>query len=147
MRLTLAFLLTVVVAAGSGMILSAQAKKSQWDGVYTAEQATRGAEMYKAKCSICHGGQLQGYVQNNVPAPALTGEELEKNWDDFPLSDLFDKIKMTMPQDDPGILTATQTSDVIAFMLQFGKYPAGTTELSSDVEQLKPIKFLTKKPA
>jgi S-disulfanyl-L-cysteine oxidoreductase SoxD len=147
MRLMLAFLLTVVVAAGSGLILSAQAKKSQWDGVYTAEQATRGEATYKAKCSICHGGQLQGYVQNAIPAPSLTGEEFEKNWDDFPLSDLFDKIKNSMPQDDPGILTATQTSEVIAFMLQGGKYPAGTTELSSDVEQLKSIKFLVKKPA
>src|SRR4029453_493006 len=116
MRLILAFLMTV--AAGGGLILSAQAKKSQWDGVYTAEQATRGAETFKAKCSICHGGQLQGYVQNAVPAPPLTGEEFEKNWDDFPLSDLFDKIKTGMPQDDPGILSATQTSEVIAYMLQ-----------------------------
>ena len=136
-----------MILTAQGTTTTTAGKKSQWDGVYTADQATRGAATYKTKCSICHGGELQGYVQNAVPAPSLTGEEFDKNWDDFPLSDLFDKVKMNMPQDDPGILSATQTAEVIAHMLQAGKYPAGTTELSSDVEQLKLIKFLSKKPA
>src|SRR5687768_14704693 len=32
--------------------------KSIWDGVFTPEQAERGAEAYKTSCSECHGGDL-----------------------------------------------------------------------------------------
>ena len=30
--------------------------KSIWDGVFTVEQAERGAAAYKTACSECHGG-------------------------------------------------------------------------------------------
>ena len=147
MKLMLAFTTTMAVVACTVFTLSAQAKKSQWDGVYTAAQATRGAETFKGKCAQCHGANLQGYAIEATPAPALTGAEFEKNWDSFPLSDLYDKIKMLMPQDDPGSLTAEQAADVIAFILQTGKYPVGTAEVSTDHAQLEAIKFLAKKPA
>jgi cytochrome c5 len=135
-----------VVAIGA-LAVSAQAPKTQWVGVYTAEQAARGAAVYKQKCASCHGADLAGYAMESTPAPALTGPDFEKNWDDFPISDLYDKIKMLMPQDDPGSLTEAQVADVIAHMLQAGKYPAGTVELTSDHDQLAAIKFMAKKPA
>jgi cytochrome c len=146
MKLMLAFVVGITIAAGSVFTLSAQAKKSQWDGVYTAEQAKRGGETFQLKCASCHGKELAGYAMESTPAPPLTGPEFDKNWDDFPLSDLYDKIKMLMPQDEPGTLTDQQVSEVIAFILQTGKYPAGTTEMSSNHDQLAAIKFLAKKP-
>lgn len=146
MKHKLMFALTVMMIGIGVFALSAQGAKTQWDGVYTAEQATRGAATYKAKCAACHGDSLAGFVMESNPAPALTGADFEKSWDDFPVSDLYEKIKTLMPQDDPGILTPAQASEVVAFIYQFNKYPAGSTELPGDVEQLKMIKFLAKKP-
>jgi mono/diheme cytochrome c family protein len=31
-----------------------------WRGVYTAEQADRGREMYTGRCARCHGADLAG---------------------------------------------------------------------------------------
>jgi mono/diheme cytochrome c family protein len=137
----------VGLAVASGMSLSAQGAKSQWDGVYTAEQATRGEAVYaKYKCLNCHGTNLQGYVLEMNPAPELIGDPFVKAWADFTLGDMYEKIHMTMPQDDPGTMKPEEVADVIAYILSRSKYPAGTTELSPKVEDLKGIKFLAAKP-
>src|SRR5579875_265288 len=41
-------------------LLPAQTAVSVWDGVYTADQAKRGAEAYANSCASCHGEQLEG---------------------------------------------------------------------------------------
>lgn len=145
MRLKLMFVAALSAAALSGFTLSAQEVKSQWDGIYTAEQATRGQAVYGEKCAYCHGKTLAGYMDPDNPAPALTGENFTANWHNEPISGLFDKIALTMPQDEPGALKPEQTADVVAFILSFGKYPAGATPLSSKSDDLKAFKFLTKK--
>ena len=53
----------------TAILVSAQAQKTVWDGVYTEEQAKRGAEVYAEKCAMCHGDSLGGVES----APALTG--------------------------------------------------------------------------
>jgi mono/diheme cytochrome c family protein len=103
------------------------------DGVYTAEQAARGRTIYKQRCATCHGNQLQGAV-----APALTGERFVAYWGG-PLADLADKIRFTMPADGAGSLNPQQSVDLVAHMLQVGKFPAGKTELAADEAALKRI--------
>jgi hypothetical protein len=49
-----------------------------------------------------------------------------------------------MPQDKPGTLSPDTTVDVIAYLLQFNKFPTGSTELKSDPAALKNI-LITKK--
>jgi mono/diheme cytochrome c family protein len=134
------------VAAMSVFTLSAQGAKTQWDGVYTAEQAKRGEPLYASRCGQCHAGDLTGYADDYNPAPELTGDPFVKAWDTFTLADMFDKISKTMPQDEPGILKPEQYAEVIAFILQVGKYPAGTTELPANMDALKGIKFVATKP-
>jgi hypothetical protein len=51
-----------------------------------------------------------------------------------------------MPQDNPGALTAAQYTDVLAYLLQFHKFPAGQTELASDLDTLKKVKLEWRKP-
>ena len=46
-----------------------------------------------------------------------------------------------MPMDRPGVLSAQQNADVIAFMLSADHYPAGKTELSRQVAFLKQIRY------
>jgi cytochrome c len=116
--------------------------RSVWDGVYTEEQAKRGETLYEKQCSACHGDKLAG----RESAPPLTGGAFLSNWNGLPLSDLFERIRRTMPQNAPGKLTKQQNADILAYMLSFNKFPAGKTELYRQAEMLKEIRFDWKKP-
>jgi len=119
---------------GSSLTLRAQAGKTVLDGVYTGEQATRGQAIYKDRCSPCHGATLGGDL-----APPLAGDDFIADWDKQPLSDLVIKIQNTMPANDPGKLTRQQTADIVAYLLQVGKFPAGRADLGADEAVLKQI--------
>jgi cytochrome c2 len=101
--------------------------------VYSAEQAGRGQAVYKDQCASCHGAALGG-----GNAPPLAGDAFIGIWGG-PLSDLVDKIQKTMPQNDPGKLTRQQSADVVAYMLQVSKFPAGRADLRADDAVLKQI--------
>jgi mono/diheme cytochrome c family protein len=142
MKVRLAIAVAAAAAAGT-FTLSAQHVKSQWDGVYTVEQAKRGEQLYDKKCSHCHGMDLNG----GLHAPALAGSAFTPNWDNMSLDDLFERMRTTMPEDDPGSLTRRQTADIVAFMLQKGQYPAGTADLPAETEILRTYTFLAMKPS
>ena len=131
-----------VWVAAAGTALSSQDTRSVWDGVYTAEQAKRGEALYVQHCGACHGATLLGAEA----APALTGPEFSGNWNALTVGDLYDRIRTSMPPDDPGKVSAQQKVDVIAYMLRVGAFPAGTTELPRDQQTLTTIKYLATKP-
>jgi hypothetical protein len=54
---------------------------------------------------------------------------------------MYNKIRTSMPNDDPGSITDAQTVDVIAYIFQFNKFPAGKDELPTDSAKLKLIKI------
>ncbi len=127
-----------LVSASIGLCsvaLHAQQARRVTDGVYTSTQAERGQFIYKDRCATCHGATLGG-----AQAPPLAGEEFNRNWGG-PVSELANKIQSTMPANDPGKLTRQQAADILAYMLQVGKYPAGQTELGADDAVLKQITF------
>ena len=136
-----------IVAAGIGAILgvgialSAQ-QRTIWDSVFTEEQARRGEKVYAEYCGRCHGDGL-GRVESAAP---LTGSEFYANWEGQSLDALFERIRISMPQDKPGSLSRAQNTDVVAHMLRVGGYPMGTTELESQPGALAPIRILTYKP-
>ncbi len=103
------------------------------DGVYTDAQAARGQMLYAERCASCHGAALGG-----AQGPPLVGEGFLQAWGG-PLADLVDKIRSTMPANDPGKLTVQQSADLTAHLLQVGKYPTGRTELPADADALKVI--------
>ena len=133
MKKIIAVLTGVFMVACFCATIGAQAKKSVKEGVYTDAQAKRGEALYKEQCAACHGDDLAG----SGPMPPLAGNDFIKNWKT--LGDLFDKIHMSMPASSPGSLTEPQTSDIIAYMLSVGKYPAGSTELEPKMEPLMQI--------
>lgn len=120
--------LILALAAAS----SAQEKKSVKAGVYTAAQAERGQALYKAKCASCH---TPGY---------FTDDNFYTNYAGKPLWELFDVISDSMPEDDPGSLKKEEYADVIAFVLQLNKFPAGDSDLPIDKDTLSGI--LMEKP-
>jgi quinoprotein glucose dehydrogenase len=116
--------------------------RSVWDGVYTQEQAERGRSLYGQHCESCHGDTLTG----GEVAPPLAGGNFLANWDGLTVGDLFERIRRSMPQDDPGRLSRQQNADVLAYLLSFNKFPAGKTELPRDTELLKQIRIEATKP-
>jgi len=122
--------------------VAAGASKTVWDGVFTAEQAERGAEAYKTSCSECHGGDLMG----DGFAPALTGADFQGNWNDLSVGDLFERIRISMPPSGPSSVTPAQKADIVAHLMNMNKYPAGQAELEPKTEVLKTIKIELKKP-
>jgi len=130
-------------AFGARSTVAAQGGKSQWDGVYTEAQAKRGEPMYGQYCASCHGADLAG----GEMAPGLTGGEFTSNWNDLSLGDLFERIRVSMPQNAPGSLSRQQDADILSFILSKMNMPAGSAELPTQTEMLKEIKFLAAKPA
>jgi mono/diheme cytochrome c family protein len=130
-----------VFGVGANDTLSAQ-QKTQWDGVYTEEQAKRGEPLYAEKCSSCHGPDMNG----GEMAPGLTGGEFTANWNDLTLGDLFERMRISMPQNNPGSLSRQENADILAAILKKANYPAGQTELPTQTEMLNMYKFMATKP-
>jgi len=107
------------------------APKSAWDGVYTEDQAKRGEAGSKATCQACHGERLSGDM-----GPGLAGDDFLAAWSGKPAAELFDKIRTTMPQGNEGSLSAKEAADLVAYIFQLNKFPAGQTELGTDAALL-----------
>jgi hypothetical protein len=50
-----------------------------------------------------------------------------------------------MPQDKPGTMTRQQAADLLAFILQANKFPAGKDELARQTDLLNAIVFKSEK--
>jgi mono/diheme cytochrome c family protein len=135
-------ILVALIAAGPGAA-SAQAPKTQWDGVYSDQQSRRGAALYAEHCVSCHGEDLSGGGVES--APALSGTKFLTRWEEQTLGDFFERTVRSMPQDAPGSLTRDQHADILAFILARNDFPAGTTDLSSRADVLTAIKIAARK--
>jgi mono/diheme cytochrome c family protein len=114
------FALTIATA------LAQSPPRSVKDGVYTAAQATRGRAVYDEKCVGCHANRMWG-----------------QDWPEKSVFDVYDVVKNFMPEDAPGSLPAAQTRDVVAYILQNNKLPAGGVELPEAEAELKQIRLAT----
>lgn len=129
----LSLLAGLVVLAAS----PSQPARSAWEGVYTEEQATRGDDVYARECGSCHGASLEGIEM----APGLADAAFQANWNGLTLGDLYDRIRETMPPEDPGRLSRDELASVLATLLRANRFPAGEKELPNRSEMLKAILF------
>src|SRR3989475_5405911 len=157
MKIRTAILVLVLAASVIAFCSSARAKltvpsqqaaasteptQSVWDGVYTEEQANGGEMLYARRRARCHAADLTG----GEIAPALNSAEFKSNWSGLSVDDLLERIKVSMPQNDPGSLGRQQTADIVAFVLFKNGFPEGKTELAREAEVLKVIRFEANKP-
>lgn len=147
MKITILKIVSLTALSAAAWSLAAQSPTSVWDGVYTAEQATRGEALYKQDCAACHGDNLEGDAKTERAEklmrvmPPLSGDTFKGNWNGRPLSDLYDKIRKTMPRDDPGTISLKVNADVLAYVLKFNGFPAGKKELAPDPDSMTDITF------
>ena len=102
---------------------------SSLTGVYSQDQARKGAETYRTYCSACH-----------TPA-GHTGDAFQTTWSGRSAAELFDYLRTTMPDDNPGRLSRRQYADIVAYLLQLNGMPTGPRSLSADPRQLEQIRI------
>jgi quinoprotein glucose dehydrogenase len=105
------------------------------NGAYTASQAERGKVVYEQSCSTCHGASLRGGA-NEFGAPALAGPFFYEKWNGRPLGEFFRYAVDNMPPDQTKLSEAAYL-DVMAYVLQVLKHPAGSTDLTADSPAMK----------
>jgi cytochrome c5 len=127
-----------LLVAGRIIGLAQESPKTVGSGVYTDEQALRGALTYERSCSGCHRADLGG-----SSAPPLTGERFNRNFAGKDLKALFTKISTTMPRGDAGVLGEDVYLDVVAHILRENGFPAGSQELETDA--LEGVRVLSAK--
>jgi len=81
------------------------------DGVYTQAQAEKGQKVFEQYCAACH-------VKEFYQAKFMS-------WKGQPLSDLYDSMSATMPEDNAGALMLQEYTDVMAYILSILEHPAG----------------------
>ena len=94
-------------------------------GVYTAEQAKEGNDVFRDICLACHDvEEFEGLVES---------------WEGETAYDLFDQLRNTMPEDAPGSLRRSEYVSLIAYLLEVNGVPTGDVELGTDADVLKQI--------
>jgi mono/diheme cytochrome c family protein len=133
----------IALALGASVLgLQAQAPaRTVWSGVFSADQAAQGKTLFENKCATCHGADLNG----GEMAPPLTGGMFLSNWNGQSLGDLFTRVHTTMPQNDPGSLNNAEVAQVLAYILSFNQFPAGSAALPTDDAALGQIGITDKK--
>jgi hypothetical protein len=98
-------------------------------GVFTADQAEKGAQTYRKNCTACH-------------APiAYTGLAFRRVWSGRSIYDFFDLIRTTMPNDSPGKLSRGQYAEIMAYLIKLNGLPTGEKELPDSDDELKAIRI------
>jgi mono/diheme cytochrome c family protein len=121
---------------------AASDSRTVWDGVFTQKQADRGSDLYTTYCSECHLATLMG----SDMTPPLVGGDFLSNWTDSTLGDLFERIRKTMPMNNPGSVPRDAIPDILAYILSVNKFPVGDMELPRDTQLLKKIRIEPTKP-
>jgi mono/diheme cytochrome c family protein len=101
---------------------------------YSADQAEQGRAVYGGRCVSCHGDTMTGGVGGGPP---LTGDYFFGLWGEQPLSSVYSFIQSAMPEDNPGSLSNSQVTQVLAYILQFNGFPAGGAEMAVGAEQVQ----------
>lgn len=117
--------------------------RSTWNGVYSPAQASRGAAVYVAACAQCHGPDMSGIDA----APPLAGGRFAASWNGVALGDMVERIRISMPQNDPGSMSRAQVADVMAYILQQNGFPAGEKELPRQTAMLNTIAYEAYEPS
>jgi mono/diheme cytochrome c family protein len=130
-RLPLSLIVSLLVAgpARAQDTAAAAAERPTTGGVFSAKQAERGEGVYRTSCQSCHSKS------------EYTGDKFKVAWVSKSAFDVFDQIRTTMPEDNPGSLERQQYIDVVAYIFSLNAYPAGANDLPGEDDGLKKIRI------
>lgn len=124
-----AALLAAAIRGTAAQQTGSDSTRSTVAGVYTADQAAQGQQIYELTCRSCH-----------LPV-THTGPAFVAAWQGRPLWDLFRYIRELMPKNDPGILSPRETTRVLAYLLRMNGMPPGNDALPADSTTLSRIRI------
>jgi len=122
----------------SALAYGAGADGKIWDGVYTKAQAARGKTEYEKHCTNCHIADLNGSTRG----PALKGERFMSAWQNGSVSNLFRKMRDSMPYNYPDTVPEEVKLDILTYLLQSNGFPDGAAELKLDTNELDDIQIV-----
>jgi S-disulfanyl-L-cysteine oxidoreductase SoxD len=131
--------LVLCCGAGQGRA-QAPVAKSTTAGVFTEEQAKKGAAAYNANCASCHGYDLNS---TDREFPNLTGGSFTSAWVGKTIAEKFEITRETMPPKEERSLDDQVYLDIVTYILRFNKIPSGDQTLKPDVEFLRQIVIST----
>jgi mono/diheme cytochrome c family protein len=120
---------------------AATAAKSTQDGIYSAEQAAHGKDLYTQNCAACHLDDMSGSGE----APPLAGEGFTDSWDGHSVNEFDQTVLNTMPLDNPGSLDPSDALAIVTYIFEKNNMPAGKEALKNDAATLKGITIKSKK--
>jgi S-disulfanyl-L-cysteine oxidoreductase SoxD len=130
-----------ILVGVAGAIVAGQTR-TVWDGIYTDAQADRGEPLYKETCASCHSEDLSG----GQMVPGLVGGDFTWNWSGLTVGQLFERLRISMPQEDPASVSRQEKADILAYILRVNEFPSGDTELASRTEILEQVMFEAVQP-
>jgi mono/diheme cytochrome c family protein len=118
----------LTIATVTSVTTAAAQSKTVWDGVYTQQQADRGAVTFASTCSRCHSAEPNGGEEGrNVAGKAFWNSFRESTVDH-----LLDFVSKNMPNGAGGSLSADTYADLVAYILNRNDLPAGPKELTKE---------------
>jgi len=126
-----AALLSAALFAGSPCTLRAQAPVPSTDSAAAAafKQVDLGEQWFRSVCLECHA---VGSVSN---------PDFRLKWGGRSAFDLFELIRSTMPEHEPGSLTQGTYTAIVAYLMKLNGMPVGTSAIASDSSVLASIKL------
>jgi cytochrome c len=116
--------------------------RSVWDRVYSNAQAKRGEKLYRIACESCHAPDLSG----GKVVPELIGNTFTEDWDGLSVGRLFERVLLSMPEEDPGSVSRYDKADILAFILKENGFPSGQGDLQAEMDLLDRVRFEATKP-
>ncbi len=107
---------------------------SSLSGVYTAQQADQGAQLYAFRCARCHDTGFDG-------APRLDAGKLGSDFAGHTVFEIADMIHAAMPVDEPGTTSRADAAVLTAYLLSLMHVPPGTKDLPADDSVLRQIRI------
>src|SRR5262245_42219797 len=115
MRVTITLITTLVLMLGvmnsSTFAQTTPSRTTVWAGAYNEAQATQGQTVFAARCSRCHGGDLNG----GAVGTSLIGDRFMQFWREDTVASLYIKIRDTMPRNSGGSLSEEEYVNVTAY--------------------------------
>jgi mono/diheme cytochrome c family protein len=124
-----AFLLVTAARPARAQADSTHKPAPPAESTYAPAQAARGESVFRRVCAECHVQSL------------FEGAAFRRSWAGRPAYDLFELIRTTMPQDNPGRLRRQEYADVVTYFLKLSGARPDTIELAADVDALRRVSF------
>ena len=133
--LLLVAVIAATVAASARVPAARAMARPVWAGLdtlafFTDSQATAGQAVFTKACAECH------------ETKDVTGADFRTKWGGQPIFTLYEQIRTTMPDGNPGTLSREEYAAALAYILKLNGLGAGTTPLGTDSLSLSALKLV-----